>query len=87
MGNQGGCDTSQAGNKYQGANQKLELASQTPGKVIISDEEQRSSKQLGQDETQEQPMGSSSSGYDVGKYDWFESIESRRSKKGYSTTS
>ncbi|XP_052619762.1 uncharacterized protein LOC128126072 [Lactuca sativa] len=35
----------------------------------------------GQDETQEQPMGSSSSGADVGKDDVFESIAKRRSNR------
>ena len=80
-GTHGRGDTSQARNKDQGANQKIEFASQTPDKVVISDEEQGGSEKIGQDETQEQPIGSSSSGANVRKDDWFESIARRRSNR------
>ena len=40
MGNQGRGDTSQVGNKDQGASQKVEFVTQTPDKVLISDKEQ-----------------------------------------------
>ena len=56
MGNQGGGDTSQAGNKDQGAIQKVEFASQTLDRVMIGDKEQGGSEQPRQDETQEKHM-------------------------------
>ena len=46
MGNQGGGDTSQAGNKYQGAIKKVEFSTQTPDRVVISEKEQGDNKQL-----------------------------------------
>ena len=80
MGNQGGGETSQSGNKDQGASQKVEFASQTPDRVVINDKEKGGSEQTGQDETQEQHMGSSSSGTDDGKDDGSEPIAMRRSR-------
>ena len=56
FGNQGGGDTSQERNKYQGASQKEEFPTQTPARVVISDKEQGRNEKIGQDETQEQPM-------------------------------
>ena len=44
MGNQGGGDTSQVGNKDQGAIQKVEFVIQTLDKVVTSDKEQSGSE-------------------------------------------
>ena len=48
---------------------------------MISNKEQGSCEQPVQDETQKQPMGSSSSGAESGKGDGFEYIAKRRSRR------